>query len=152
MFKNNKKNQWYIAGLHFECQQCGNCCAGPDEGYIWITKHEIELLAKHLGMTVEQVRSKYLKRIGMRYSIVEERVSKDCIFLTEIDGMRGCSIYSVRPSQCRNWPFWPSNLTSPSGWNMASVKCPGINRGKVYCFEEIEKLKKHKKWWPDDPR
>ena len=37
--------KWYAAGLHFGCEVCGRCCAGPGEGYIWVTKPEIELIA-----------------------------------------------------------------------------------------------------------
>jgi len=55
-------------------------------------------------------------------------------------------IYPVRPSQCRVWPFWSSNLTTPFAWNRATQKCNGINRGRLYSFEEIEKIKKNKKW------
>ena len=145
----NSKLKWYIGGLHFECSQCGNCCSGPDEGYIWITKPEIELLAKHLNLTVEQLRRKYLTRFGLRTSIIEHRQTKDCIFLTDINDSRGCGIYNVRPNQCRIWPFWSTNLKSPYDWNTAAERCPGINRGRLYTFEEIEKIKKQKCWWND---
>ena len=146
----NSKLKWYIGGLHFECSQCGNCCSGPDEGYIWITRAEIELLAKHLGLSVGQLRKKYLKRVGTRTSIIEEAVTRDCIFLTKIGGKKGCAIYPVRPNQCRTWPFWSGNLTKPDRWNDAAVKCPGVNRGRLYSFEEIEQIKNSKKWWLDD--
>lgn len=146
MAKNGNKTKWYIAGLHFECSQCGRCCSGPDEGHIWITKPEIELLAKHLDMTVEQLRQKYLKRPGLRTSIIEHPLSKDCIFLKN----GGCIAYSVRPNQCRTWPFWANNLRSPYDWNTAAERCPGINRGRLYTCEEIEKIKKQKCWWNDN--
>ena len=145
MAKNKNKTPWYIGGLHFQCSQCGRCCSGPDEGYIWITKPEVELLAKHLDLTVEQLHQKYLTRIGNRTSIIEERRSKDCIFLT--DG--SCRIYNFRPNQCRTWPFWPSNLESPYAWNYAAMTCPGVNQGRLYTFEEIEEIKKRKCWWND---
>lgn len=142
------KKQWYVGGLHFECTGCGNCCAGPEEGYIWITGEEIELLAKHLGMTVEAVRKKYIRRVGLRHSIIENPTTHDCIFLTaDKNGGRGCAIYPVRPNQCRTWPFWKENLESPDYWNFAAVKCPGINRGRIYTAEEIEKILHQKKWW-----
>ena len=141
-------NNWYSCGLHFECVGCGNCCAGPEEGYIWITKLEIEFLAEHLGTTVEAVKQKYLKRYGLRFSIKEDKKTKDCIFLTaEKGGCRGCAVYSVRPNQCRTWPFWDSNLSSPDAWNIAAMRCPGINRGRFYSFEEIEVIRKQKCWW-----
>jgi len=136
--------------LHFECVRCGACCAGPGEGYIWVTKPEIQLIADFLKETAEQIRRKYLNRVGLRTTIIEQPGTKDCIFLQKIKGQKSCVIYPVRPSQCRIWPFWPSNLASPNAWNKAAQKCPGINRGRFYSFEEIEKIKSEKKWWSNE--
>jgi len=146
---NKDDNKWYIAGLHFECMQCGACCAGPDEGYIWVTKPEIALIGKYLNEPAEQLWGKYIKRMGKRATILEKPVSKDCIFLTNTDGKLGCAIYPVRPNQCRTWPFWQDNLATADHWKLASLKCRGINRGKLYSFEEIETLRKQKRWWAD---
>lgn len=143
------KTKWFIAGLHFECQGCGGCCSGPGEGYIWLTRPEIEIIADFLKMAVGQFRQKYLKRVGLRTTIIENQTTKDCIFLQVGAGGKQCMIYSVRPSQCRSWPFWPSNLAGPGAWNKAAQKCPGINRGRLYSFEEIEKIKRNKKLWQD---
>jgi len=142
-----KETTWYIAGLHFECQQCGRCCSGPSEGYIWTASPEIKLIADFLKISVEQLRHKYLKRVGLRTTIIELPGTKDCVFLQKADSRRGCMIYPVRPSQCRIWPFWPGNLANPNAWNKAAQKCPGINRGRHYSFEEIKKIRKKKKWW-----
>ncbi len=150
MTDKNIRAKWYIGGLHFDCAGCGNCCAGPDEGYIWITKREIEMLADYLAMSVDQVGEKYLTRFGNRSSIIEEPKTKDCIFLTDCGAGRGCAVYQVRPNQCRTWPFWPGNLTSINDWNEAAQRCPGLNRGRLYSFEEIEQIRKQKKWWTDD--
>jgi Fe-S-cluster containining protein len=144
------KNKWYVAGLHFECQACGNCCSGPQQGFIWVTKTEIELIANFLKISPEQLRKKYLRRFAFRTTIIEHPDTKDCIFLKEQAGQKICAIYQVRPNQCRTWPFWPSNLSTINAWNKAAQKCPGINKGKLYSFEEIEKLRKQKKWWNDD--
>jgi Fe-S-cluster containining protein len=152
-----KKNLWYVGGLHFECVQCGRCCSGPGEGYIWVTKPEIELIADFLKISVEQLRKEYLKRVGLRTTIIEHSGTKDCIFLNH--GLRGlhgiqkkCIIYPVRPGQCRTWPFWSENLTNPNAWNKAAQKCPGINQGRLYTCDEIEKIKRNKKWWQDAER
>jgi uncharacterized protein len=142
-----KKTPWYIAGLHFECQKCGSCCAGPDEGYIWVTGKEVELIAEFLGISAKDLRDKYLKRVGFRTTIKEQDVTKDCIFLRSIDGQKQCVIYPVRPSQCRNWPFWQDNIANPNCWNRTAQKCPGINRGRAYDRQEIQRIKGHKKWW-----
>ena len=142
------KKQWYACGLHFECTGCGNCCAGPEEGYIWITRQEIELLAKHLGTTDQAVRQKYPRRYGLRHSIRQNPPTNDCIFLAaDGNGCRGCAVYPARPNQCRTWPFWDSNLASPDNWNIAALKCPGINRGRLYTLEEIQERRTQKKWW-----
>jgi Fe-S-cluster containining protein len=144
-----KKAPWYVAGLHFECMECGGCCAGPGEGYIWVTRPEIEIIAGFLKMTVGQLRQEYLKRVGLRTTIIEHETTKDCIFLQAGAGGKKCKIYSVRPSQCRSWPFWPNNLAGPGAWNKVAQKCPGINRGRLYSFEKIEEIKRNKKWWQD---
>ena len=144
------KTPWYIGGLHFECRQCGDCCSGPDEGVIWISRLEIKLLAEHLDISESQLRKKYLKRIRFRVSILENPQTKDCIFLKNIGGTKKCTIYDVRPMQCRSWPFWPINLDSPDDWSTAAKKCSGLNKGKLYTFDEIEKIENQKRWWRKD--
>jgi Fe-S-cluster containining protein len=140
---------WYVGGLHFECVECGACCAGPGEGYIWITKPEIEIISKFLKIPPGELRRKFLKRIGLRTTIIEDPSTKDCIFLQEIDGRKRCVIYPVRPSQCRSWPFWKGNLASPASWSKAGQKCSGVNHGRLYSFDEIQEIKREKKWWQD---
>ncbi len=138
--------KWYSQGLAFQCQGCGNCCSGPDEGFVWITRQEIELLAKKLNMTIGQLRKKYLRRYFNRVSLIEHPKTKDCIFLKSENGKKHCTVYQVRPNQCRTWPFWNSNLKSSNAWNNAAQNCPGINRGNLFSFEEIEKIRKQKQW------
>jgi Fe-S-cluster containining protein len=125
------KTLWYAGGLHFECQQCGRCCSGPGEGYIWVTSLEIKLIAGFLKIEQEQLRHKFLKRVGLRTTIIEQPNTRDCVFLRVIDGQKQCAIYPVRPSQCR-------------AWNRAAQKCSGINRGRLFSFEEIENIRKSK--------
>ena len=142
-----KTKPWYVAGLHFECLQCGRCCSGPSEGYIWVAKPEIKLIADFLKIKPEQLRQKYLRRVGLRTTVIEQAGTKDCVFLRKNNDQKKCMIYPVRPSQCRIWPFWPDNLANADAWNKAAQRCSGINRGRFYNFEEIEKIKKNKKWW-----
>ncbi len=138
--------KWYISGLNFKCVGCGRCCQGPDEGYIWTTENEIKLQAKCLGITIDEYKKKYTKKLFANRTIVEEPFNNDCIFL---ENRKSCKIYSVRPNQCRTWPFWDMNLVDPDTWNQAAQRCPGINRGKHYSFDEIEKIRKQKFWWRD---
>ncbi len=134
-----KKSPWYAAGLAFECEQCGRCCAGPEEGFVWVTDEDIQAIAAHLGMTVEQVRKRYVRRAVRRLSLVEDPTTRDCVFLRrDAEGNSHCEIYPVRPVQCRTWPFWPGNLRSPNAWARAGERCPGINRGEVVPCEQIQ--------------
>lgn len=140
------KTKWYRAGLAFECTQCGNCCSGSP-GYVWVTKAEVEAIAKFLGKQDGRLDKRYVRRVGIRKSLTE-KPNGDCVFLTREGGKTGCSIYPVRPVQCRNWPFWTGNLESPSSWNELNKNCPGINKGKRYDFVQIETLRTLK---PGDP-
>lgn len=144
------KTCWYAAGLHFECLECGRCCSGPEQGYIWITRPEIELAGEFLKIPAGQFKNQYLKRVGLRTSIIEHDVTKDCIFLRQVKDKKQCIIYPVRPNQCRTWPFWSSNLTSPDTWKETEHRCMGINRGRLYSFEEIQEIKKSHKWWKNE--
>lgn len=130
---------WYVAGLAFECLGCGRCCAGPEEGYVWVTDDEIAAIAAFLGLSDKQMRRRYIRKAGRGQSLVEQKGSNDCIFLTPDNGDgRTCRIYEVRPVQCRTWPFWQSNIRNPESWAEAGMKCPGINRGAVHSAEQIE--------------
>jgi Fe-S-cluster containining protein len=134
------KIPWYAEGLRFECQQCGDCCCGPREGYVWLAQKEVELVADMLKISVEQVLQKYCRRVGHLISLIELQGSKDCIFLNNVGNRKICMIYNVRPSQCRNWPFWVSSLKTSDIWNKAAGNCPGMNSGHLYGFEEIQQL------------
>jgi len=142
-----KAPKWYVGGLHFECTGCGGCCSGPEEGYVWLRKIEIGFMAEKLNLSDEEMTRKFCRRISNRYSLIEKKPSNDCIFLENTPTGKGCEVYDCRPNQCRTWPFWSSNLMNPDMWNYAAISCPGVNRGKYYSFEEIEKIRKQEKWW-----
>jgi len=132
--------KWYNAGLCFDCSQCGNCCSGPP-GYVWVTREDMARIARFLGHPEERLNKEYVRRVGLRFSL-REKTGGDCVFLTRQNGRAGCSIYPVRPMQCRTWPFWNSNLKSPDAWNEAHrLTCPGMNRGKHYDLVQIEAIR-----------
>jgi len=89
------------------CATCeGNCCIG-ESGYIWITVDEIEKLSKYLNISVNELFKKYLVKYGYKFSIKEKQISQNnfaCIFF-DMD-LKRCTIYDVRPNQCRTFPFW----------------------------------------------
>jgi hypothetical protein len=132
---------WYADGLAFECGQCGRCCAGPNEGYVWVTDEEITAIGEFLGLSAQEVRRQYVRRTDSRHTLIERPDNHDCIFLSAAGegagAARGCRIYSVRPAQCRTWPFWPGNLADSDSWSRAAQRCPGVNHGNKFTAERI---------------
>lgn len=134
----DNERPWYQDGLRFECTQCGDCCTGGP-GYVWVNKAEIEAIAATLGIEEQQFREEYLIKVGVRYSLRELK-NYDCILL---DGKtRKCTVYNVRPRQCRTWPFWESNLKTPADWERTCQECPGSGQGQLVQIEEIETRRK----------
>lgn len=123
---------WYADGLAFECTRCGNCCTG-DPGYVWVSDEELAAIAKFLGQPLREVRDLFARKSRGRITL-RERVNGDCIFF---DQTKGCTIYPVRPAQCRTWPFWESNVATPEDWERTCRVCPGSGTGEVIPVEEI---------------
>lgn len=120
--------KWYGDGLRFECTQCGNCCTGAP-GYVWFDDDEARAMAEELGVSKREFYQRYAKRKLGKWTLEEVRYQKqyDCVFLERDEDGRGkCGIYEVRPTQCRTWPFWASNLSSPREWAKAAEGCPGM--------------------------
>jgi len=123
---------WYRDGLRFQCTRCGNCCTGAP-GFVWVNEDEIAAIAKFRGEEIEHTRATYVRLEGHCQSL-KERDNGDCVFY---DRQRGCTIYPVRPRQCRTWPFWESNVVTPDGWKTTCQKCPGAGTGDLISEEEI---------------
>jgi hypothetical protein len=130
----NQPQPWYADGLEFACTQCGNCCTGAP-GAVWVTDEEIAQFADYLGKSVGEVRLFHTRPLLGRVSLAEH-ANGDCTFF---DGQtRRCTVYPVRPTQCRTWPFWKSNLTTPESWTATKKECPGAGQGDFVSLEEIE--------------
>ena len=104
-------------------------------------------------MSEQELVKKYCRKIDGKFSLKERKCLKgeyDCVFLKEVDGRRTCTVYNVRPLQCRTWPFWDGNLITQNSWNRAGVKCPGLNKGRKFTQKQIEALRDAEDW-PDRP-
>ena len=107
-----------------QCASCGGHCCRGESGYIWVKYDEIAQIAKHLALSIEDFATIYLKKAGHRYSLIEKQLSEDdyaCIFFDE--NSKQCSIYDVRPIQCRTFPFWEQFKNNK---NEVKQECPGI--------------------------
>jgi uncharacterized protein len=107
------------------CASCGGHCCTGESGYIWVDYPQIEAIADFLDQSIQDFATIYLKKVKHRYSLIErKRVAQNdhaCIFFD--DTRRQCSIYPVRPRQCRTFPFWDQFRN-----DLEEVKkaCPGI--------------------------
>jgi Fe-S-cluster containining protein len=124
---------WFQNGLRFECTQCGNCCTGAP-GYVWVNRDEIAALAKKVGMPVVEFEQKFVRKVGIRKSLIEY-ANGDCVFFDNV--ARCCTVYEARPRQCRTWPFWRSNVESEAAWKQTCQVCPGSGRGTLYPVEAV---------------
>ena len=132
--------EWYADGLRFECTQCGACCTGPP-GYVHFTDDEAEAMARELGVTTAEFLDRYTVDAPAGRSLAEVRTERghDCVFLDRgsVPGKGVCRVYGARPLQCRTFPWWPSNLTSPKAWRSIGRQCEGVGRGAFVPVEEI---------------
>jgi Fe-S-cluster containining protein len=126
------KEPWYADGLRFECTRCGNCCTGAP-GHVWVNAEEIAAIAVHRGENVDETTALHTRQVGNRRSL-REKANGDCVFF---DRSKGCTVYPVRPRQCRTWPFWESNVVTPEAWERTCEICPGSGKGELISAEEI---------------
>ncbi|WP_213105032.1 YkgJ family cysteine cluster protein [Candidatus Protochlamydia amoebophila] len=130
---------WYKKGLHFSCTECGKCCTGAS-GFVLINEQEIQEMAHFLEITVKNFKKLYIKKRNNQTFLIEKKSPEgySCVFFRD----KKCSVYSVRPSQCRLYPFWPENLLSRQAWEQAANFCEGITcKGAVFSQEKIDQMK-----------
>ncbi|HHC11511.1 MAG TPA: YkgJ family cysteine cluster protein [Campylobacterales bacterium] len=106
------------------CESCGGACCTGESGYIWVKYQEIEKMAQFLELTIEEFATMYLRKVKHRYSIIEKKIDTDnyaCIFFD--NNIKQCTIYPVRPLQCRTFPFWE---IFKKDIEEVKKECPGI--------------------------
>lgn len=123
---------WYHAGLRFTCTRCGHCCTG-EPGFVWVNEDELAAIAERLNEPLAEVRAIHTRE-SSRGRTLREKANGDCVFY---DKEAGCTVYDVRPRQCRTWPFWESNLATPATWDRTCEICPGSGQGELIPAEEI---------------
>ncbi len=126
---------WYRDGLRFECTRCGRCCRGA--GNVWLSDEEIRALAAHCEEDEETFRARATRRAGKRGVVLRAQRNQDCLFY---DRSRGCTVYELRPRQCRTYPFWRANLADRETWEAEGRSCPGLGDGPLHTREAIDAL------------
>lgn len=114
-----------MTALRFECQSgCTNCC--QQKGYVYITESDLIRIATFLKMTAAEFERRFVYRTKHLLRLRMPRHSQ-CHFLLE----NGCSIHTVKPVQCRIFPFWPELTDDKREWKKAARYCPGIGKGEL---------------------
>lgn len=98
-------------------------------------------MADALGLTEEEFRLTYVRRVGVGLSL-KEFPGGDCVLWGGKE--RGCLVYPVRPTQCQTFPFWQEHVASAEAWAALADYCPGVNKGKLFPPKEIAKRLKRK--------
>jgi len=95
-----KNRRWEL----FKCTRCGKCCTEIGLPY---DPESIYRIAEYLGLEVAKVIEKYYGRIIEDAKEWESEDSKrtPCPFLKTDGDFNSCTIYLVRPSGCKLYPF-----------------------------------------------
>ncbi|MEI6231716.1 MAG: YkgJ family cysteine cluster protein [Planctomycetota bacterium] len=129
---------WYKGGVKFTCQSgCVRCCGGAP-GDVFVTREEVDAIAAFKAIPVQEFEDKFVRHYySLKRMSLTERRNGDCILL---DSAKGCSVYDVRPKQCRDYPFWPEVMKSVFSWIKEADRCPGIQVGEVHEAPKIADL------------
>ena len=130
------KKSIYSQGLYFSCVKCSACCR-HESGIVVLTENDLKLLADFKKMGYNEFTEAYCRWVpywnGAERLSLKEKPGYDCIFWED-----GCSVYPVRPLQCRAFPFWESIVNSSAAWKSIAASCPGMNKGTLVTRDEIE--------------
>lgn len=134
-----KTEKFYENGLRFECKRCSFCC-GHSPGFVYLSKRDLDSLCKALKLKYFEFIKKYCRKADYYYGrqvlALLEKSNYDCILWEN-----GCSVYEARPVQCSTYPFWSWMIKDEDSWNECSKDCMGMNDGRLWSKEEIEKAK-----------
>ena len=100
---------------------------------MYLRPQDAQLLANHHGMEV----SDWLERdcsqtIDGRYILKSDQYTDICIYLDE---EKKCTVYEVRPAQCKSFPFWAENVRSDRSWKLTVNSCPGLDSEEAFIID-----------------
>ena len=110
--------------INHECIACGASCHLK----VNLDKSDVERIlayAKQKG-----IKDTIMENHGRTYWL-KRRPSGACIFLTSVNNVPRCSIYSIRPIACRLYPLIPSGQRLK-----VDPLCPGLSTNHGHNFKE----------------
>jgi Fe-S-cluster containining protein len=123
--------------LRFACTRCACCCVAGGGYYVFLNGDDVEGIRAYLRVSRSWFRRRYLCRLPDGERVAAWKSDGRCVFL---DAGGVCSVYPVRPLQCRTYPFWPEIVGRRADWRRESRRCEGINHGEVVPIRRIRAL------------
>jgi Fe-S-cluster containining protein len=126
----------------FRCTMCGECCKGY--GGIVVTPKELMSIAEYLALKPEDFFARYCELLNGTISIKSEEGGY-CLLYDH-----GCTVHPVKPTPCREWPFFKNIAAIKENWLIAKNNCPGILPESTYedFLKDAEKLRTETKKQP----
>lgn len=136
-------NLYIPINFSFHCYDCGDCCR-HESGYIFLLDFEIRKIANYFKINEKEFKSNFTIKISENLYSLKEKENLDCIFWEKENrnNKGGCSIYKIRPLQCKNFPFWLTTFSSKENFEYTAKRCSGImsKNGRIYKKHEVYKL------------
>jgi Fe-S-cluster containining protein len=119
---------------------------------VFLAEDDLSILVGAFGMRVEEFVAAYCRWVPSQDGYSEKLSLKeiprgggnfDCIFWKD-----GCSVYESRPLQCKTFPFWDFVLEDEESWNRTATQCPGMGKGDLHPFSEIQTYLKEWQTYP----
>ena len=107
-----------------KCSECkGKCCYGSKPTFLWISNEELTTIASFLKLDSELFKRDYTITFDKRINLKDIKINGiyTCIFFDLEE--KNCSIYDVRPKQCRDFPFWDEFRRN---YKIVVNECPGV--------------------------
>ncbi|MBW7857467.1 MAG: YkgJ family cysteine cluster protein [Leptonema sp. (in: Bacteria)] len=159
--KENENNLYYVAGktpsgskipnsvsidmvenalsgevFKWTCTACGQCCRGP--GAVYFTENDLVNIRQYLNLdkpskTNQEKWNRILKKLVQKKqnNFFVHQTDDACMFLGKDNK---CTIYEVRPLQCRTFPFWTSNFEGKESYQALKALSPGVRNGRGQPF------------------
>lgn len=122
--------RWFDKAISFACTSCGKCCKSYNNQIkVYLNTIETIQISDHIGADIDEFQKKYIdihydQHQNELISLKSNENKTNCIFLKQ----NQCSIYEVRPTQCRTYPYWPQHMLGKNTWlKEASSTCEGMS-------------------------
>jgi Fe-S-cluster containining protein len=114
-----------------DCTRCANCCKTL---VIQFNREDVERISAHFNLSPDEFIARYLEPVQYEKDCYGTK-QPPCPFLGPDDR---CTIYEIRPSDCRDYPFTdkPEFTSRTMGIAENTVTCPAV-------YYIVEQLKRH---------